>query len=91
MAHLPIGNLCQFHRTTANIADKAIRAGPAKQDTLRRQSGFFLAIDDVDFQPRFALDLRDEVAAIAGLTHGGGGDSGQAGQADAFGNGAKSS
>ena len=74
-------DLCQLHGRTADVADQAVGARPAQQDTLCRQSGLFLAVDDRDMQPCLGQNFLTELRTVFRLAHGGGGHNVQSGQA----------
>ena len=74
---LAIANARQFHRVATDVADHALGIGPSEQHALGRQAGFFVAINDPDFQAGLCEDFFLKVRSVFGFPRGGGGDHGQ--------------
>ena len=76
-ADFAIADAGQFHRVAAEVADHALRLGPAEQDALRRQPCLFSAVNHPEPEAGFAQHLGLKLGAVLGLAGGGGGDDGQ--------------
>ena len=67
LAHRATVDFGQFHGRAADIADQAIRAGPAQQYALCRQAGLFATVYHPEADAGFAFDLVAEFGAVFGI------------------------